>query len=141
MDDLTEVEVGGEFRGEQLRREHLDQIDQLLRALAAACCGEQPRLFEIGAVRDQRRLIDTDLVDALVPQLDLRLLALLLHGLVDGVDGALADLPGLGLEQHAHDGIVFVLGQLNDDAAEVGAAALVLFWNLTNVSVGKQPGG
>ena len=57
--------------------------------------------------------------------LHLRVLALRLRGLVDRVDDRLADLPGLRLEQHAHDGIVFVLRQLDHDAAEVRAGALV----------------
>ena len=43
-DDLAKVEVRGEVRGEELRRERLDEPDELLGALAAVC-GREPPIF------------------------------------------------------------------------------------------------
>ena len=111
-----------------------------LAPFEAACGGEPPHLLDVGAVRRQRRFIDAHPIDALVAHLHFGLLALALRRLVDRVDDALADLTRLGLEEHADDGIVFVLNQLEHGAAEVGAAAAVLLLELDD-HIGREAAG
>ena len=53
-DDLAKVEVCREVRGEQLRGERLDELHELLGAVAAVCGREPPHLLDVRAVGKER---------------------------------------------------------------------------------------